>query len=73
MTPESRPLLDNGSLKHVSMQMRMHGNRLGTERAFHANGSNKYFPWIHLRNKHFSWYAQDYKSWCAEKIASIVV
>jgi hypothetical protein len=40
MKPESRynPLLDNGSLKHVSMEIRIRGDGLGTERAFHVNG-----------------------------------
>jgi hypothetical protein len=54
MTPES-PVLDNSSLTHDSMQMRMHGNRLGTELAFHVNGSNKRFPWIRAINKYFPW------------------
>jgi hypothetical protein len=43
MTPESRnsPLLDNGSLTHVSMEMWIRGDRLGTERTFHVNVINK--------------------------------
>jgi hypothetical protein len=43
MTPESlnSPLLDNGSLTDVSMEMRIRGDRLGTKRAFHVNGLNK--------------------------------
>jgi hypothetical protein len=42
MTPESwnSPLLDNGSLTYVSMEMRIRGDQLGTERAFHFNGIN---------------------------------
>jgi hypothetical protein len=42
MTLESKngPLLDNGSLTHVSMEMRICGDRLGTERVFHVNGIN---------------------------------
>jgi hypothetical protein len=44
MTPESRnsPLLDNGSLTR-STDMRICGDRLGTESAFHVNGINKQF------------------------------
>jgi hypothetical protein len=42
MTSESRnsPLLNNDSLTR-SMEMRIHGDRLGTERVFHVNGFNK--------------------------------
>jgi hypothetical protein len=45
MTPEIRkgPLLDNGSLTHVSMEMRIRGNRLGIDRVFCVNGINKSF------------------------------
>jgi hypothetical protein len=41
--PESRnsPLLDNGCLTRVLMEMQIRGDRLGTERAFHVNGINK--------------------------------
>jgi hypothetical protein len=40
MTPESRdnPLLDNGSLTQISMEMRIRGERLCTERVFRVNG-----------------------------------
>jgi hypothetical protein len=57
MTPESRnnPLPDSGSLTHVSVKMRIHGDRLGTERAFHVNGINKQFPRVRASNKHFPW------------------
>jgi hypothetical protein len=43
ITRESRnsPLLDNGSLTHFYMEMRIRGDRLGTVRAFHINGINK--------------------------------
>jgi hypothetical protein len=32
-----------------SMEMRIRGERLGTESAFHVNGINKQFPWIRAR------------------------
>jgi hypothetical protein len=43
MTPESlnSPLLDNVSLTHVSMEMRIRGDRLGTDHAFRIDGINK--------------------------------
>jgi hypothetical protein len=43
MTPEDRnsPLLNKGSLTYVSMEMRIRGERLDTERAFHVNRINK--------------------------------
>jgi hypothetical protein len=43
MTPESQnnPLLDNGWLTHVSMETRIRGDSLGTERTFHGNGISK--------------------------------
>jgi hypothetical protein len=43
MASENRngPLLDNGSLTHVSMEIRIRGDRLGTERAFHVSVINK--------------------------------
>jgi hypothetical protein len=43
MTPESRssPLPDNDSLTYVSKEMRIRGDRLGTERAFHVKGINE--------------------------------
>jgi hypothetical protein len=55
MTPESRnsPLLDNDSLTYVSMEMRIRGDRFGTECDFHVNGTKKYFPWIHASNTYF--------------------
>jgi hypothetical protein len=31
------------------MEMGIHGDRLGTEGAFHANGINKHFPWMRRR------------------------
>jgi hypothetical protein len=63
ITPESRnsPLLDNGSLSHVSMEMRIHEDRLGTEPAFHINEINKQFPRIRASNI-FQGYVLDYKS-----------
>jgi hypothetical protein len=56
MTPESRnsPLLDIGSLTR-SMEMRIRGDRLGTERTFHVNGLNKQIPWIRASNKQIPW------------------
>jgi hypothetical protein len=45
MTPESRnsPLLDNGSLTHVYMEMRIRGDRLGTERVSMSTESTKVY------------------------------
>jgi hypothetical protein len=42
MTPVSRyrPLLDIGSLRHISVEMFIPGDLLGTERAFHVIGIN---------------------------------
>jgi hypothetical protein len=60
MTPESRksPLLDNGSLTHVFMEMRIRGERLGTECAFHVNGINKGFHGYKQVTNIFYGYAQ---------------
>jgi hypothetical protein len=69
MAPESRnsPLLDNVSLTR-SMKMRIRGDRLGKERAFHVNGINKQFPWILASNKHFPWIrSRQYKESCREE------
>jgi hypothetical protein len=45
MTLESwnSPLLDSGSLTHVTMEMRIHGDWLGTERIFQVSRINKGF------------------------------
>jgi hypothetical protein len=74
MTPERRnsPLLDNGSLTHVSMEMLMHGDRLDTERAFHINGINKQFPRIRASKKHFPWIRARLQKRNAEKTDSAV-
>jgi methionine aminopeptidase len=75
MTPESKnsQLLDNGSLTHISMGLRIHGDRLDTERAFYVKGINKQFLWIRASNKHFPCLPRDHKSGSAEKIDSVVV
>jgi hypothetical protein len=45
MMPESlnNSLLNNGSLTHFSMKMRVRGDRLAMERVLHVNGINKSF------------------------------
>jgi hypothetical protein len=73
MTPESRnsPLLDNGWLTHVCMELRIRGDQLGKERAFHVNGINK-GSHGYMETNIFHVYALDYKSGNAEKIDSVV-
>jgi hypothetical protein len=42
------------TLTHVSMEMRIHWDRLGTERAFHANGISKSISMDTSKQKTFS-------------------
>jgi hypothetical protein len=74
MKPESRnsPLIDNDSLTHVYREMRIHGGRLGSERAFHVNGINEGSMYAKVTNI-FHGYALVYKSGSAEKIDSVIV
>jgi hypothetical protein len=60
MTPESRdnPLLDNGSLTYVSMEMLIRGGLICTELAFHANGIDKSFPGYEEADNNFHGYEQ---------------
>jgi methionine aminopeptidase len=62
MTPESRNslLLRNGSLTHVSMEMRIRGDLLDTERAFHVNRTKKFFHGYAQATNIFHGYALDY-------------
>jgi hypothetical protein len=62
MTPESwnSPLLDNGSLTHISMEIRIRGDRLGTDRAFHVNRFNEGFHEYAQATNIFHGYALDY-------------
>jgi hypothetical protein len=65
------------------MEMRIRGDRLGTERAFHVNGINKgshgyaqetnIFHGYRASNKHFPWISLDYKSECAENTDSVII
>jgi hypothetical protein len=73
MTPESRnsPLLDNGSLTQVSMEVRIRGDRLGMERAFHVNGLNNFHEHAQATNI-FHGYALKYENDSAGKIESVV-
>jgi hypothetical protein len=80
MMPESQnsPLLDNGSLTHVSMAMRIHGDRLCTEYNFYVSGMNKDSTdtrkqQIFSMDTRNCVYELVYKSGSAEKIDSVVV